>query len=97
MKGTKYYNFIFQSTNQYREYSKLHYGRDGCALHDPLTCDPTLVKTARYYVDVETKSDLSYGQTICDFRNNWQKPSVEICLDVENERFINSFIDTLQK
>ena len=48
-------------------------------------------------MDVETQSELSYGQTICDFRNLWNKePNVEICLDVDQERFISMFIDTLK-
>jgi purine nucleosidase len=47
-------------------------------------------------VDVETKSELSYGQTICDFRNNLKKePNVEICLDVDADRFVDMFIRVL--
>lgn len=102
LHGTKYYDFLMQSTSVYRKYSLQNYGNDACALHDPLTVgvvlDPTFVKTAKYFVDVETKSELSYGQTICDFRNNWKRePNVEICLDVDAERFVAFFIDTLQK
>lgn len=102
LKGTKYYDFVSESTEVFRGFSKKRYGVDGCALHDPLTVgvvlDPTLVKTAKYYVDVETKSELSYGQTICDFRNLWgKKPNVEICLEVDHERFIDTFIETLKQ
>ncbi|WP_339226925.1 nucleoside hydrolase [Oceanobacillus sp. FSL K6-2867] len=101
LQGSKYYDFVIKSTEVFRGFSKKRYGIDGCALHDPLTVgvvlDPTLVKTAKYFVDVETKSDLSYGQTICDFRNIWEKePNVEICLDVDHERFITLFIDALK-
>lgn len=100
LKGTRYYDFVLKSTEIYRSYSKETLGMDGCALHDPLTVgivlDPTLVKTASHYVDVETKSDLSYGQTICDFRNLLQQdPNMEVCLDVDAERFVTLFLETL--
>lgn len=101
LKGTKYYEFVLQSTEVYRDYSSKRFRMDGCALHDPLTVgvvlDPTFVKTEKYFVDVETKSELSYGQTICDFRKLWKKePNVEICLDVEGGKFVSHFIETLK-
>lgn len=102
LKGTKYYDFVVDSTEVFRGFSKMRYGLDGCALHDPLTIgvvlDSSIVDTEKHFVEVETKSELSYGQTICDFRNLWEKePNVEVCLGVDNERFISMFIDTLKK
>lgn len=102
LKGSRYYDFILNSTEVYRQYSRVNLGQDGCALHDPLTVgvvlDPSLVKTEKYFVDVETKSELTYGQTICDFRGLWNKePNVEICVDVDATRFEQLFIDTLKK
>ncbi|MFD1039721.1 nucleoside hydrolase [Virgibacillus byunsanensis] len=102
LHGTKYYDFIKESTEIYRALSEQKIGINGCALHDPLTVgvvlDPTLVTTAKYFVDVETKSDLSYGQTICDFKNLWnQTPNVEICLTVDHERFITLFLDRVKR
>lgn len=102
LKGTKYYDFVVDSTEVFRGFSKMRYGLDGCALHDPLTIgvvlDSSIVETEKHFVEVETKSELSYGQTICDFRNLWEKePNVEVCLGVDNERFISMFIDTLKK
>ncbi|WP_172370118.1 nucleoside hydrolase [Sporosarcina jiandibaonis] len=102
LKGTKYYDFIVDSSEVFRGFSKQKYGVDGCALHDPLTIgvvlDPSIVKTEKHFVEVETKSELNYGQTICDFRNIWKKePNMEVCLDVENEKFVDMFIDTLKQ
>ncbi|MEH7392563.1 nucleoside hydrolase [Bacillus sp. JJ1503] len=102
LKGTKYYEFVKNSTGVYREFSLGLYGVNACALHDPLAVavalDKSLVKTEKYYVDVETKSDLSYGQTICDFRNLLKKePNVNICVDVDHERFLERFIEYLKK
>nr|WP_309098492.1 nucleoside hydrolase [Fredinandcohnia onubensis] len=102
LKGTKYYEFVLKSTEVFRGFSQKRMGINGCALHDPLTVgyvlDPSLLKTEKYYVDVETVSPLGYGQTICDFRNLWKKePNVNICLDVDAERFLDLFINTLKQ
>jgi purine nucleosidase len=102
LKGTKYYDFIVDSSEVFRGFSKARYGIDGCALHDPLTIgvvlDPSIVKTEKHFVEVETKSELNYGQTICDFRGIWKKePNLEVCLDVDHEKFVDMFIDTLKQ
>lgn len=101
LKGTKYYDFTLNSTKVFRNFTEMRYGTNGCALHDPLTIgyllDPTYIETKKYYVDVETESRLSYGQTICDFRNLLGRdPNVNICLNVDSERFIHDFIETLK-
>ncbi|WP_067727637.1 nucleoside hydrolase [Oceanobacillus damuensis] len=102
LKGTKYYDFVLNSTKVFRAFSEKQYGTNGCALHDPLTIgyflDPSYIETKKYFVDVETVSPLNYGQTICDFRNLWKKePNVNICLNVDAERFIDDFIETLKQ
>ncbi|RHW39000.1 nucleoside hydrolase [Neobacillus notoginsengisoli] len=102
LEGTKYFDFVKNSTGIYRNFSAGLYGINGCALHDPLAVgvalDKSFVKTEKYYVDVETKSDLSYGQTIVDFRGLLKKePNVNICTDVDHERFLKMFLDCLKK
>ncbi|MCU9614773.1 nucleoside hydrolase [Caldibacillus lycopersici] len=101
LQGTKYYDFVLTSTEIYRNFSYEKYGQNGSALHDPLTVgivlEPSLVTTRKYFVDVETSGELTYGQTICDYRNIWNKePNVEICESVDAERFISLFINTLK-
>ncbi|MCM3587010.1 nucleoside hydrolase [Mesobacillus maritimus] len=101
LKGTKYYDFVLNSTKVFRSFTFTKFGVNGCALHDPLTVgyvlDPTFLKTEKYFVDIETVSPLGYGQTICDFRGLWKKkPNVNICVDVDSERFLDSFISTLK-
>jgi len=101
LKGTKYYDFVLKSTEVYRNYSAKVYGENACSLHDPLTIgyflDRSYIETEKYYVDVETVSPLSYGQTICDFGNLLEKePNISICVRVDAERFIHDFIETLK-
>lgn len=100
MKGSKYYDFVKQSTDVFRNFSMQRFNINGCALHDPLTVgfvmNREFLETQKYYVDVETISPLGYGQTICDFRNLLRKePNVNICLNVDAERFVNHFLKTI--
>src|SRR5699024_2594827 len=102
LKGTKYYEFVKNATGVFRKFSMQRYNIDGCALHDPLTVGYVInrdfLETRKYYVDVETVSPLGYGQTICDFRNLWGKePNVNICLNVDDEGFVEHFVDTVSK
>ncbi|WP_342388809.1 nucleoside hydrolase [Salinicoccus bachuensis] len=102
LEGRKYHDFVRQSTEVYRAFSKERFNLDGCALHDPLTVGYVLnrdfLKTEKHYVDVETISPLGYGQTICDFGGLLGKePNVTICTDVDGEAFVAHFLETLGK
>ena len=101
LEGTKYFDFVKDSTEVYRGYGEKLYGKNQCSLHDPLTIgyvlDETYIETKEVYVDVETKSELSYGQTIADFRGQVGKePNMKVCLSVDSERFVNDFIEILK-
>ncbi|NQX68364.1 nucleoside hydrolase [Paenibacillus alba] len=93
--------YIQEST---ADYMKRYYERNGvkaCALHDPLAVgvalNKELVTTRHYYVDVETKSELCDGQTVCDFQNRLSKePNIHVCTDVSADAFLELFIRTLR-
>jgi purine nucleosidase len=86
------------------DYMKRYYERNGiraCALHDPLAVGVALrkelVTTQPYYVDVETRSELCDGQTVCDFQNRLSRPAnIQVCLDVAADEFIQLFIHALR-
>lgn len=86
------------------EYMQRYYERNGvraCALHDPLAVgvalNKQLVTTRHYYVDVETKSELCDGQTVCDFQNRLSKAAnVHVCTEVSADDFLQLFIRTLR-
>ncbi|MCD6529606.1 nucleoside hydrolase [Candidatus Bathyarchaeota archaeon] len=90
-----------------RHYLKMYRrvaGTRGCPLHDPLTVayriDPTLMKTQPLYVDVETKGELTRGETVADLRageRRIKETNAEVCLQVDAERFIRKFIETVKK
>ncbi|KAB2333101.1 nucleoside hydrolase [Cytobacillus depressus] len=102
MQGNIIGEFVKNSTAHYLDHYEEVYGRRKCSMHDPLAVgialDKSLVKTKKFYVDVETKSELCDGHTICDFKNKLKKePNIDVCLEVDSERFINMLIETLKK
>lgn len=93
-------DFVQESTTHYMNRHFQLTGNRSCAMHDPLAVgvalDKSLVRTELHYVDVETKSDLCDGQTVCDFKG-WLKkePNVNVCVEVDRDRFIETLVDTL--
>ena len=76
-------------------------GIDGCYLHDPLAMllaiDPDLIKEdERIFVDVELHGDLTFGRTQADLRKNSEAiPNVRHILNLDFERALNTFLETL--
>ncbi|MCG7408407.1 nucleoside hydrolase [Paenibacillus sp. ACRRX] len=102
LDGTELGPIVRQCTKDYMDRYRERNGINACALHDPLAVgaaiDPTLVVTKKLYVDVETKSELCDGQTVCDFQNRLgHSPNVNVCLDVDSERFIRQFIGLIKQ
>lgn len=102
MRSSEISEFVKDSTVHYMNRHFELTGNRACAMHDPLAVgvalDKSLVRTERHFIDVETNSDLCDGQTICDFKN-WTKkePNVDVCLEVDSERFIATLVETLSK
>lgn len=81
-------------------YQTMYPGIAGCALHDPLAVavaeDPTLVRTEAMLLDVVCDSGETRGQTYADRRIvGGLKPNVDVCLEVDVERFTKLFIEAL--
>ena len=69
----------------------------GCGLHDPLAVgvviDPTFVRTVPMHVEVDTSGGPSDARTIGDRRAQPEKaPNIEVCLEVDAERFVSHFL-----
>ncbi|WP_267202020.1 pyrimidine-specific ribonucleoside hydrolase RihA [Limosilactobacillus kribbianus] len=84
---------------QYHENPK--WGFTGAPLHDPCTIawliDPTMFKTDKMNVDVETQGDLTRGETVCDCYRLTGKPvNTEVLLDIDRPRFIRLIMDSLK-
>ncbi len=89
--------FFARITDYYIDaYEEFQPGIGGCGLHDPLAVgvviDPTFVKTKSMYIDVDTIGN-TIGKTsvATDGRSK-----ISVCLEVDDERFLNHFMQTLE-
>lgn len=100
--GTDVGSFVQTCTRHYIDrYSQVN-GIRACAMHDPLAVgvaiDKNIVQTRKLYVDVETRSELCDGQTVCDFQNRLKRtPNIDVCLEIDSERFMNMFVEALKQ
>lgn len=70
-------------------------------VHDPTTVayliDPSIIETKPMYVQVETRSELTYGRTVCDyFGNTGNKPNALVATKLDFDKFWNLVYDTLK-
>ncbi len=74
---------------------------DGAILHDPCTVmyllHPEIFESRDYYVDVETKGELTYGQTVVDvWRTTGKRANAKVLLKVDREKFFQIFFEQLR-
>jgi len=76
----------------------------GCWLHDPLAVcvaiDPSLVRTEPMYVRVELTSPVFRGQTVgwdtrFPYLFSGGAPNAQVCVDMDNARFMSRFLGAL--
>jgi purine nucleosidase len=77
---------------------------EGMPLHDPLAvavaADETLVEARPAHVDVETKGELTVGETVVDIRPGKEAAATsktKVCLGVDSARFVAQFMAALKK
>jgi len=82
----------------YREF----YGFEHPPVHDPCTVakiiDDNVFTTKKMRVDIETKSELTRGRTVCDVHNRTgREPNAEVAIDLDKDRFWDIVIESLDK
>ncbi|MEI7027510.1 nucleoside hydrolase [Paenibacillus sp. y28] len=102
LQDSPFADYVRASTADYMQRYQERNGVRACALHDPLAVgvalNKELVTTGHYYVDVETRSDLCDGMTVCDFQNRLQRQAnVHVCTGVASEPFLELFIEALRR
>ncbi len=78
------------------------FGIEGVPLHDPCTVmyliHPELFETKDYHVDVETKGELTYGQTVVDVWGTTGKtPNAKVMLRADRKKFFDLFFEKLSQ
>ncbi len=87
---------------QYSHHDMAHYGLAGAPLHDPCVVayliDPTLFKTRRCFVEIETQSAMSLGRSIVDWSGvSGQMPNVEVVSEIDSDGFYVLLVDRLTR
>ena len=78
------------------------YGMEAPPVHDPCTVakliDPEVFTTRPAYVDVDTKSELDYGRTVCDFYGlTGHAPNAQVAIKLNRERFWDIVLTALAR
>ncbi len=86
----------------FHRYDTKKYGSEGAPLHDPCTVawllEPTLFKTRRCNVSVETQSELTLGHTAVDFWHVTDRPhNVDWAFQVDADGFYDLLNDRLAR
>lgn len=69
---------------------------DVCAV--AYVIDPSLIKTQKLPVVIDTSKGPCYGRTVCDFYGVTAKPAnVDVALELDQNRFWDLLIETIQK
>ncbi|MCJ7614144.1 nucleoside hydrolase [Candidatus Bathyarchaeota archaeon] len=97
--------FVKKIITHYMRFYQEVVGINGCGMHDPLAIavaiDKSLVKTRRLFVTVETKGEFTTGETIADLRGSKEggvrSPNMDVCVEVDSERFMRDFIQLMKK
>ena len=92
--------FIYAIAEQYASDYGRRTGRPGCPVHDASAAvyalEPSCFTTERCFVDVETRSDLAFGQTIADRHGHWGRPpNVNVCIGVDADRVLAIYKEVL--
>lgn len=92
--------FVLQRIDGYQHTQPVP-GRPGVApIHDALAVlaivDPTIITTVHIPVDVEVVSPISFGRTVCDFRERPDSPpNVHFAVDADEPKFVRMLMDIL--
>jgi purine nucleosidase len=90
-------SFMADMTEFYMSaYKRFNPQLGGCALHDPLAVgvviDPTFVRTVPMYVKVDCGQADTVGRTTGESRDERASDTVDVCLEVDADRFLAHFM-----
>ena len=92
--------FLADALRWYYEFHERYDGFYGAFIHDPLAVaaaiDPRLITTESFYVDVETRGELTTGMTVADRRRLTGKPpNVDVASTAEIDTFLDRLIERI--
>jgi inosine-uridine nucleoside N-ribohydrolase len=98
-RGPALTRFLIDAAAHYFDLMESRGRARALVMHDPLAVavalDPSLVTTRAVPVDVETRGEITRGQTLADFRG--QPGKIGVALEVEAERFRADYLAAVQR
>ncbi len=90
--------FIDDALRFYMEFHSRYDGFYGAFIHDALAVasalDRRLIRTESLTVQVELKGELTYGETVTDWRRVWaREPNLDVAVEANIESFFERFIE----
>ena len=78
-----------------------YFGIKGAPIHDALTVatlvNPAVVECENYFVDIETKGELTRGQTVADvYGVTGKAPNCRVAMRVNNDLFMSIMMDAIK-
>jgi len=78
-----------------------YFGINGAPIHDALTVatliNPDVVEFEDWFVDVETKGELTRGQTVADvYKVTGNEPNCKVAMKVNNDLFMSIMMDAIK-
>jgi purine nucleosidase len=98
-RGPALTRFLIDAARHYFDLMQRRGRPRALVMHDPLAVavalDPSLVKTQSLPVDVETRGEITRGQTVADFRG--EAGRIGVALEVEPERFRRDYLAAIER
>ena len=90
--------YLADALRFYMEFHAQYDGFYGAFIHDALALaaalDPTLVTTVAVTVDVETRGEITTGETVADWRHHWRRPpNCDVAVEADTDEFMARFIE----
>jgi len=92
--------FTHAISNHYGAHYAQRTGRPGFPMHDSAAVmyaiDRGYFTTEHWYLEVETTSPRASGMVMTDTRGRWQHaPNANVCVSIDNDRFLRLYLDRL--
>ena len=91
-RASKLADFILRATRHYMRYHMTTQGFDGGYLHDPIAVacviQPSLIRTTRNRINVETNGELTRGMTVAEVQKSG---TVDVATSIDREGFLRLF------